>query len=278
MPGLDDYRMPDGSRIPTDAPPGRSRRAIIWTLAAIGAIALGVILWLLFRPPAIEPQSASAPPSVAQTTQEVEAAKPTGPLPPLDGSDAIVRTVVKALSSRPELATWLANDELVRAFVTIVDNIARGVSPKSFLSDFTPQQPFRAAGSGTRFRTDPRSFTRYNGAAEAFASLDAPGVARAYQQLGPLCETAYRELGVPGTFREALERAIGRLLAVPDVAADAPLTWNYATYQYADERLESLPAAERQLLRMGPRNVGLVKEKLKELAIAMRLVPRTPTS
>jgi hypothetical protein len=62
-------------------------------------------------------------------------------------------------------------------------------------------------------------------------------VARAYQQLSPLCESAYRELGVPGTFREALERAFGRPLSTPDAPDNAPLLWNYATAR-KDERIE----------------------------------------
>jgi hypothetical protein len=259
-------------------PPDGSRGPIIWILAAVAAVALVAALWFVFRPrPQPPPETTTSPQPVGETTQEVEA-KPLENLPSLDGSDLLVRSLVKGLSSRPEFVTWLANDNVVRNIVGIVENIASGVSPKSFLGDFSPKDPFGGTGRGTTFTTDPRSFERYNTAADAFASLDSPGVARAYQQLSPLCESAYRELGVPGTFREALERAVGRMLATPDVPANAPLLWNYATYQYKDEQIESLSAAQKQLLRMGPRNVKIVKDKLQELAIAMRLVPKAPTT
>jgi len=271
----DDFRTLGRRQI--EEPPSGSRGPVLWTIVAVAAIVLGVILWFVFRPaPLAPPSEKAAPAPVAETTQEVASAKPLENLPPLDGSDAIVRGVLKALSARPELATWLANENLVRTFVAIVQNIAEGNSPKGLLGDFTPNAPFRGTGRGTRFTTDPRSFARYDHLADAFASLDEAGVARALQQLQPLCESAYRELGVPGTFREALERAFGRLLATPDVGASEPLTWNYATYQYADPKLENLSAAEKQLLRMGPRNVKIVKDKLQALAIAMRLVPQTP--
>ena len=242
MAGLGDYRYrQDGSASAPEPPEfdGRSR-ALIWTVAAVAALALGAVLYFYFRP-AIPPPPAeqAAPASVAETTEEVAPATPE-PLPPLDGSDTLVRELVKGLSSRPELVTWLADEDLVRAFVAMVDNIAEGASPRSFLTDFTPDEGFRASGGGNRFSTDPRSFARYNTAADAFASLDSAGVAGAYQRLTPLLEAAYRELGMEGTFRSALERAIGRLLATPDVPADAPIIWNFVTYQYADERLESL--------------------------------------
>ena len=275
MSALGDYRL-QGDAHRAGGPPHGSRGPIIWIIAAVAAIALGVTLWFVFRPrPQPPPEATAAPQPVVETTQEVET-KPLENLPSLDGSDALVRGLVKGLSSRPEFVTWLANDDVVRSIVAIVENIASGVSPKSFLGDFSPKDPFRGTGRGTTFTTDPSSFARYNTAADAFASLDSPGVARTYHQLSPLCESAYRELGVPGTFREALERAIGRMLATPDVPANAPLLWNYATYQYKDEQIESLSAAQKQLLRMGPRNVRIVKDKLQELAIAMRLVPKTP--
>lgn len=278
MPDFDDYRLRGDAHRPLSPAPSGSKGPLLWTIVAVAAIALAVVLWFaLRRGSAPPPPDAAAPQPVAETTAEVAAPKAAETLPSLEGSDAIVRGVVKGLSARPELVTWLATDNLVRNFVGTVANIAEGKSPKSFLSDFTPAESFRASGRGTRFRTDPRSFARYDRFAAAFASLDSVGVARAYQQLQPLCESAYRELGVEGAFRDALERAIGRLLETPDVPADAPLFWNYATYQYTDEHLESLPAAEKQLLRMGPRNVTIVKDKLEELAIAMRLVPKSPS-
>jgi len=40
-------------------------------------------------------------------------------------------------------------------------------------------------------------------------------------------------------------------------------------YAYADEGLESLNGAQKHLLRMGPRNARLVKDKLREIAAAL---------
>jgi hypothetical protein len=40
-------------------------------------------------------------------------------------------------------------------------------------------------------------------------------------------------------------------------------------YAYADERFEDLTAAQKQFLRMGPRNVGIIKAKLRQIALAL---------
>jgi hypothetical protein len=38
------------------------------------------------------------------------------------------------------------------------------------------------------------------------------------------------------------------------------------TYEFADPAIEGLPKAQRQLLRMGPRNVRIVQAKVREVA------------
>jgi len=43
------------------------------------------------------------------------------------------------------------------------------------------------------------------------------------------------------------------------------------TYVYADESLESLSGAQRQLLRMGPDNVLLIKAKLRDLKAGLEV-------
>jgi hypothetical protein len=44
------------------------------------------------------------------------------------------------------------------------------------------------------------------------------------------------------------------------------LTRDSVAYTYADPALESLSHAQRQLLRMGPRNIRIVQAKLREIA------------
>ena len=47
-------------------------------------------------------------------------------------------------------------------------------------------------------------------------------------------------------------------------------------YGYADPKLEAMPAAQKQLLRMGPENARAVQAKLREIALALGIPPRAP--
>jgi hypothetical protein len=117
---------------------------------------------------------------------------------------------------------------------------------------------------------DPRSYDRYSAIGDAIASLEPAAAARLYATLKPRIEEAHRDLGSPDqSFDRTLERAIVALLETPVADAAARLTPTGVGYAYADDRLESLTAAQKQLLRMGPRNVRIIKARLREIALAL---------
>jgi hypothetical protein len=102
------------------------------------------------------------------------------------------------------------------------------------------------------------------------ASIDAAGAARLYGTLKPRIDEAYRELGYPDTpFDRTLERAIVLLLGTPASDGAARLEPKGIGYGYADPALEGLTAAQKQLLRTGPRNVRLIQSSLRRIAIAL---------
>ena len=55
-------------------------------------------------------------------------------------------------------------------------------------------------------------------------------------------------------------------MKVPIPRGDVELTPAGVGYAFADERLEQLTPAQKQLLRMGPENVKKVQDKLREIA------------
>ena len=122
---------------------------------------------------------------------------------------------------------------------------------------------------------DPVGFAGYDLFGDAVASVDAAAAASVYRSLAPLFEAAYADLGHPeGGFPAALDRALRALLAVPVLRDDIELVPHAIGFRYADPRLEALTPAQKQFLRIGPRNVRLVQAKLRELAAA--LAPPTP--
>jgi hypothetical protein len=249
---------PPAAAEPPERPPRRPWGVVAVALLVIGA---AVVWFLLFRqapdpdptPPGIElPPPADGPPPV-----EVVPAEPVEPieLPPLEDSDSLVRSLVGALSSHPQLAALLVSDDLVRRFVVSVDNVAEGRSPIQHWPRLKPEEAFRAAEQDQRIVVSPETYRRYDLLAEAFASLDTAGTVRLYRQLEPLVDEAYRDLGYPDAdFDRTLERAARHLLDTPVVAPDAALVRGEKGYVFEDPEIEGLSEAQKLLLRTGPGN------------------------
>jgi hypothetical protein len=250
----------------TGGGPGRGRIALV--VAAV-VILVAATVWFVRRgpdepaPPSAADQATPAPESPDEPETEAE---PEIELPELAASDAIARELVGALSAHPRLAAWLATDDLVRRFTASVVNIAEGQTPKPHLSVMSPSEPFSARyAAGTPVPTT-KSYSRYDTMAEIVAGLDVEGTARLYRQLKPLIDEAFAELGYPGEdFHQMLIRALDHLLAAPSIEADVALEETVAAYQYADPELETLSAAQKQLLRMGPDNARRIQSTLRAL-------------
>ena len=189
----------------------------------------------------------------------------------LSTSDAVVRELAAGLSANPKLAAWLVNEDLVRRFVTSVDNIASGVSPQAQLEFLRPAEGFEVVVKGSDvFVVDPSSYDRYDLPARVFASFDTVGTVALYRELKPLIDEAYAEIGPRGrSFDDRLDAAFDQLLAVPVLEGPVRVNQLVVTYAWADEELEQLSSAQRHLLRMGPENVSLVQGKLEELRAAL---------
>lgn len=257
---------------PYDPPP--SGRRFGWrVLLLIPLLAVvGYLVWNL-----IDSRNEQASDVRVQTEQQVAEADKSQPLepvageaidlPPLGETDPIVRELVSALSSHPKVAAWLTTDQLIRNFAVVVLNISNGRSPAQHLGTVRPTGDFIADEEGEAARIHPRSYRRYDEFADAVGALDAEGTARLYATLKPRIQDAYRELGDPeGDFDRTMERAIVELLNTPDPDGDVLLTPKSVSWEFADPKLRSLSGAQRQFLRMGPRNMRIVKAKLRKIA------------
>jgi hypothetical protein len=270
---------------PTDAPdapmpPKRSLGKTTLRIAVGGLIlAAGVATYIVFGPGAPDPaeNTAAAPPAVQETEETVRplgAAAESIVVPPLDESDPLVRNLVGRLSAHPSVAAWLATEGLIRNFTVVVVNIADGNTPATHLRVLRPSGSFRTVEQNGDLYTDPRSYERYDRIADAVASIDTAGSARLYATLKPRIEEAYRGLGFPdASFDRTLERAIASLLQTP--IADAPLRIEPRGigYGFADPRLQTSTGAQKQLMRMGPRNVRIIERKLREIALELGIPP-----
>ena len=197
------------------------------------------------------------------------------PLPPLAETDALVRQLLVKLSSHPKVLAWLATNGLIENFTVAALNISDGKSPAiQFWRHLAPQGRFSVTNSANGVMLDPKSYRRYDEYAAAIGALDAPGTARLYLTLKPRIMEAYRNLGFPeGDFDPVLERAFHELVTTPAVPNDLALREKVITYQFVDPKVESLSGAQKQLLRMGPDNMRIVQNKLKDIAVQLGLHP-----
>jgi hypothetical protein len=260
-------------------------KAIWWSAGIViaAAIAIGVY-YRYYSPvpatpkqqPAAAPQAQPAPPPVPAIQHPIPpAAEQTQkPLPPLDKSDPDVRDSLVGLLGKPTVAKLLTSHHIIRDIVVTVDNLPR----RKVAAELRPVQP---TGGQTAVETQggttvlsAQNYARYKPFVDAVQSLDPKALAAVYFRLYPLFQQAYESLGYPGKyFNDRLVQAIDSLLATPDVQGPILLVRPKVFYQFADPKLEALPAGQKLLIRMGPQNAAIVKAKLKALRAAITATP-----
>jgi hypothetical protein len=225
-------------------------------IAAALVLLLGGGAWWLSRPS----KPANASPKVVNATDapiDKPADAPPVDLPALDRMDDFLRPLLSALSSRPELARWLATDDLVRQLAMAIDQASAGGSPARDFKVIAPASPFTPAGRGERRTIDPASYRRYDGLVQTVTQIDASAAARVYKTIKPRLNEAYQGLGHSGgNVDQAVTKALDILLDTP-VEKDpvALVEAGGAGWAFADQDLEQLEPTQKQLLRMGSANV-----------------------
>lgn len=227
------------------------------------------------EPPTIEiievPVTEPEPEVVTEVVEPTE--PPAFVLPRLDNSDQLIRDGAVSLTRHEGINTWLGVDELIRKTVAFTDNIANGTIAKEPATALAPRGQFSVdeVSEGV-YVVNERSYDRFNNVTNILLSIDTKRAVEFYVLLRPLFQQAYGELGYPsGKFDEIILRAIGRLLETPRVTEPAKLVRPVVMYEYQNPQLESLSPAQKQLLRMGPKNAESIKDKLRDIARELRI-------
>ena len=279
MAGIDEHEFqePAGSPSYSSGGGGGGPRVALIAIAIGGVVVLAVIAYFIFSGRTSPSRAAAtatpaAPQASKASADEIEHID----LPALDDSDALVRQRIGILSSNPLVAAWLGTGNLIRNFVVVVENISHGMNPSRHLIVLRPTGPFRVMTRGSQVVIDPRSYDRFSRIEEAAVSIDARTAGRLYQSFRPLLQTAYDELGNQEPIDRAVERAIIALLQVPAIDGDIRVeqTGEGIGYEYADEKLEALTGAQKQLLRMGAKNIRIIQSQLRTFGMAIGIPPQ----
>lgn len=281
MDDLPDYELQRTAGGPSPVATPRARSAGMWMAVGALIVAAAAAAYVVFGRPfrRAAPAAPAQPPAAAKAAPPASLGREAEPiaLPPLDESDALVRTLVRALSTHPAVTAWLTTSGLIRNFTVVIANIADGATPARQLTVLRPSTSFRVVERDGIPYLDERSDGRYAAIADAVASIDPAGAARLYATLKPRIAEAYRDLGFPDQpFDRTLARAIVTLLGTPILDGPVRLKPKGIGYAFADERLEAMTGAQKQLLRMGPQHVRTIEGRLRAIALALGLRAAEP--
>jgi Protein of unknown function (DUF3014) len=206
-----------------------------------------------------EPEPEPEPEPVAEVVEPVEPA-----LPPLAESDPLVREQMAAVGLPSELNSQPGGDNLAPTQAALIDGFSRGLVLHKILPVNPPKEIFSVQQREEQLYMNPAGFQRYDDYARAIASVDAAALVSSFHLLRPLYEQAYGQLGLPPEeFDNAVIRMLDRVLATPEIDGPIALERKSVMYLYADPALEALSPMQKQLLRMGPDNLRLIKEQAR---------------
>jgi hypothetical protein len=258
-------------------------RPVIGVAAAVIVIAGGSWYYLQSRRAEVPRTAAEQPPLPAAPPAEppIQHPLPAGPesaaktpLPTLADSDAALRDALGGVAGAATVRDYLRPESIIRHLVVTIDNLPR----QKVAVEKRPTNPvagtFVADGDEVHATLDPKNFARYQPLVAVISKLDMQQVAAVYVQFYPLFQQAYQDLGYPnGYFNDRLVQVIDSLLAAPEPVGPIALVRPNVMYTFADPALESRPAGQKLLIRMGPDNAAAVKAKLAELRAAITAAP-----
>ncbi len=275
--------------------------SVFLTLAALALGFAGVSYWYLrgsqslaWRQDALNAESEEFPPAVGTGSTpgsitktfatsnpsstdvsfeqpQLSEVAPEPELPSLDASDLAWRAAVGSDAIHPLVGRFMARKDLIRTLVVATLQIAEGITPAKRFDYLAPSRAFEIEGTMLDARIDPKSYARYDLLVDAFLALDMDQLLGSYARFESLFDAAYAELGYPDEdFDEQIELAIDVLLRVPVLETAPALIPRATTYAFEDPALEELLPSQRQLLRMGPRNVARVQQRLRELLVLLQ--------
>ncbi|RUO24407.1 DUF3014 domain-containing protein [Aliidiomarina minuta] len=215
--------------------------------------------------PEREAEPTDEPPEVLvpEREEEVEAE----PLPDLNESTS---PLLSELSEQNINTRPVRSSHVIRDLVIFVKNLSEGDVIRESATIGGPDARFQTQRIDEQLYIDERSYARYDELVDWFVNMDTAVLVDTFERYSPLFEQAHAEIARPDSnFHDQVMQAIELLLETPEPEGLLALSDDRVMYTYADPELEELPAAQKQMLRMGPDNQRRVKEKLRDIREAL---------
>ncbi len=215
--------------------------------------------------PVIEPQPEPEPVVPEEDIKgyiEPEPVIVPDPLMPLNESDPQFCQSLTELVGADPLAEYLIKSQAISRLVATIDSLTSRQIPRQINPVKPAVDKFIVDTEGESVLMSAQNFARYDGYVALLQNADSEALMAIYQRYSPLFQQAWEENGGEGSFNERLTEVIDDLLDTPDVSGSVYLTKPEAVYLFEDPALESMTAGQKILVRMGPANASIVKEKL----------------
>jgi hypothetical protein len=234
--------------------------------------------------PEPEPVPLEPADEVIEIEPELDIVEEAIALPPLAESDELVLGSISGLVGEASVMRFFVSDNVVSRFVASVDALTSRQVPGQIMvvqdlegkfvatANEQPDTVIRNAEGDPipQYVLNPANYQRYDPQVEMFEALDTQELIALYREYALLSQQAYVELGyLDGDFNARLIEVIDSLLSTPEIREPPRLIKPEAFYLFTNPDLEALPAGQKALLRMGPRNAQRVKAKLREIRAAL---------
>jgi hypothetical protein len=186
-------------------------------------------------------------------------------LPDLDNSDALLREEIAGAS--PQLAEWLNTDQLIRKYVVITNDFSQGLRIEKHMRFLKLDQPFTVDQDSKGIFIAAKSYQRYDKLAAAINAMDVQATLAMYKKFRPLLLQVFGEFNYPDEYRleDIFTKAAAVMLAAPVIEEPVILLKHANHYKFADPKLEALNPVHKQMIRMGPENTRIIKNKVRLL-------------
>jgi hypothetical protein len=245
----------------------------------IAGIGIGVSSWLSSKQnpntsttQSPLPTSSSSPsqhyPVTAETDLPQSSSKHLKSVPHIEESDQSVEEMLSELIGKDKFESIFTPTNIIRRIVVTVESAGKHNQISQEFSPFVSlERGFLVQGKEDSQSIDPKNYARYRPYIELARTTDVEGLVNIYVHFYPLFQSAYEDLGSHGYFNDRLIGAIDILLNSPEVKDPILLSRAdvHKIYKYNDDRLETLPAAQKIMIRIGSENASVVKAKLREV-------------
>lgn len=270
-------------------------------VAILSLIGMGFLIYLAmtFEPPestrTVEldtpiPRPVEAPVEIAPAQEEVEESRPVQQvpapsannqvvteqqsgaenmpapeveLPALNQSDTMLFNRLAEMELGASLLRLLAPDDVIRKFVVFVHNAAQGELPQLEYPLRRIPGEFEVNEVDDNFyELAPANYQRYEPMISTVTDMEPAAVMSLYRQMKPLFQEAYAEIGYQEDFDQVALRAIDQIMSFEPDSGPYQLIKPSVQYIYAENRYESLPPVQKQLIRIGPENLQRLKQRL----------------